>query len=319
MPLGRNPFLLTERWAGTAMNWVALSVLSALFLGVYGLAKKKAVHRNAVAPVLFLNVLTAALVYAPVVGLSLVRPDEMRDSIVFVAPLPLLAHGLLFAKVVLVGTSWILAFHALKNLPLSIAAPIRSTSPLWTILIAITLLSERPSIVQWCGILTILAAFVAFSRVGRAEGICFRTNRFSIMMIAATLLGSGTALYDKCLLQRWLIPPVTLQAWFSIYLVMVILPGAINWYIRRRKTELFQFRWSIIAIAISLLIADLLYFVAISEPESLISVISPIRRTSVILPFLYGVVCLAEKQWKPKAACIGAMLVGVFLISSGRT
>lgn len=222
---------------------------------------------------------------------------------------------MIFAKAVLVAASWILAFYALKNLPLSIAAPIRSTSPLWTVLIASTALAERPSLVQWLGIATILAAFFAFSQVGRKEGIHFRNNRWVVMMIAATLLGSISALYDKFLLQNVRLHPATLQAWFSVYLVVAMIPLAMRWYVKDRKSKPFQFRWSIPAIAVTLLIADFLYFLAISDPTSLIAVVSPIRRTSVVIPFLYGVFFLNEKNVRGKAVCITLMLFGVYLVS----
>lgn len=95
----------------------------------------------------------------------------------------------------------------------------------------------------------------------------------------------------------------------------MILPLAAHWYANNRVSKPFQFRWSIPAIAVTLLVADFLYFLAISDPQALISVISPIRRTSVVIPFLYGVTCLSEKNWRGKAVCIVVMLLGVYLIS----
>lgn len=297
------------------MHWILLTVLSAIVLGIYGLAKKAAVHNNAVPAVLLLNVATAACIYLPIMLLSWQQPQWLDGTGLQLQTLSSNQHVMIFAKAVLVAASWILAFYALKNLPLSIAAPIRSTSPLWTVLIASTALAERPSLVQWLGIATILAAFFAFSQVGRKEGIHFRNNRWVVMMIAATLLGSISALYDKFLLQNVRLHPATLQAWFSVYLVVAMIPLAMRWYVKDRKSKPFQFRWSIPAIAVTLLIADFLYFLAISDPTSLIAVVSPIRRTSVVIPFLYGVFFLNEKNVRGKAVCITLMLFGVYLVS----
>ena len=297
------------------MHWILLTILSAIVLGIYGLAKKAAVHDNAVPAVLLLNVATAAVVYLPIMLISWQQPQWLDGTHFQLQTFRPNQHGMVFAKSVLVAASWILAFHALKNLPLSIAAPIRSTSPLWTILIASTLLDEQPSPVQWLGIATILSAFFAFSQVGRKEGIHFRNNRWVVMMIAATLLGSISALYDKYLLQKENMHPATLQAWFSVYLVVAIIPLAMHWYLKDRTSKPFQFRWSIPAIAVTLLIADFLYFLAISDPTALIAVISPIRRTSVVIPFLYGVFFLDEKNLRGKATCIAVMLLGVYLVS----
>lgn len=297
------------------MSWIVLSLLSAFALGFYGLAKKKAVHENAVPIVLLLNVATSATLYTPIILLSAAYPDVMADTGVFVAPMSGEHHMLMMLKSGLVGLSWIFAFFALKHLPLSIAAPLRAISPLWTISIAVLYLNERPMATQWGGVALILLSFSAFSRVGKKEGIHFRRNRWVIMMIIATLLGSSSALVDKYLLQTVGLSVPNVQAWFSIYLVVAMLPLAIRWYFFQRKKTPFEFRWSIPTIAITLLIADYLYFSAISDPDALISLISPLRRTSVILPFAYGILKLSEKNWKPKLISLIVMLCGVFLIS----
>lgn len=297
------------------MHWILLTICSAIVLGIYGLAKKAAVDNNAVPPVLVLNVTTAAIIYLPIMIVSSQKPEWLVGTRFLVESLSTDQHALVFAKAVLVAASWILAFYALKNLPLSIAAPIRSTSPLWTILIASTVFAERPSPIQWLGIGVILAAFFAFSRIGRKEGIRFGNNRWVVMMIAATLLGATSALYDKYLLQQIGLHPATLQAWFSAYLVIAMVPLAIHWYLKDRRSKPFQFRWSIPTIAVTLLIADFFYFLAISDSTALIAVISPIRRTSVVIPFLYGVFFLGEENRRSKAICIAVMLGGVYLVS----
>ena len=297
------------------MSWIVLSLLSAITLGFYGLAKKKAVHENAVPIVLLLNVATSAILYSPIILLSAAYPNTMADTGIYVAPMSGTHHLLMMLKSGLVGLSWVFAFFALKHLPLSVAAPLRAISPLWTISIAVLYLNERPRTIQWLGVALILLSFFAFSRVGKKEGIHFGRNRWVIMMIVATLLGSSSALVDKYLLQTVGLSVPNVQAWFSIYLVVAMLPFAIYWYFFQRKKIPFEFRWSIPTIAITLLIADYLYFSAISDPDALISLISPLRRTSVILPFAYGIFKLSEKNWKPKLISLIVMLCGVFLIS----
>ena len=289
-------------------------MLSAIFLGLYDLAKKSAVRENAVPVVLLLNVFTAALIYLPLMLLSATRPGLLAATPFVVESISLSVHVLLFAKSALVGASWTLALFAFKHLPLSIAAPIRATSPLWTTLVAVVLMGERPTAIQWIGMLMIMFAFLSFSNVGKLEGIRLGTNRWVGYMIAATLLGSLNALYDKYLLQRMSIPPATLQAWFSIYLVPVMLPLALRWYWKDRTLQPFTWRWTIPAIAVCLLIADFLYFSALSDPDALLAIISPLRRTSVVISFVFGIAILSEKNWKRKAALIAVMLCGVVIV-----
>ena len=218
-------------------------------------------------------------------------------------------------KSTLVGVSWICAFFSLKHLPMSIAAPIRSTSPLWTVLLAIGFFGERPTGQQALGISVVLIGFTLFSQTGRKEGIHFATNRWVLLMMLATLLGSVSSLYDKYLLQSCAISPQTVQAWFSIYLIPVMLPGFLWWFFRERAITPFQFRASIPLIGVALLAADITYFSALSIPDALVSLISPLRRTSVIVPFLVGVTLYGEQNWSRKLLCIVVIFAGVLILS----
>ena len=301
------------------MQWFALSLLSAGFLGFYEIAKKVSVRENAVPPVLFFNVTTSALLWLPVVMMSRTASQFIPFEMMRVDAISWTAHGQLFLKAIIAGTSWIFASFALKHLPMSIAAPIRASSPLWTILIATVAMHERPSPIQWLGVAIILISFLAISLVGRREGIHFHRDRWVGFMLLATLLGSISALYDKFLLQNEEMRPSTVQAWFSIYLVVFMTPLMIHWLLRRRKLEAFQWRWAIPMIAILLLVSDFLYFSAIADKQAMISLISPLRRTSVIIAFVAGVLIYKEKNWRAKGVCIATLLIGVYVLSLSRS
>jgi uncharacterized membrane protein len=300
------------------MTWILLSLCSAVFLGFYEIAKKVSLKNNAVPPVLFFNVLTAASLWLPLILFSQFYPTGVRAHFLRVESLSGTGHILLFLKSLIAGSSWIFASFALKHLPMSIAAPIRASSPLWTITIAVVFLSERPDLWQWGGITIIMISFYAFSLVGRKEGIHFHRNRWVGFMLIATLLGACSALYDKFLLQNCYLHAATVQAWFSVYLVLVMTPLVTHWYFKGRMTTPFQWRWSIPVISILLLVSDFLYFTAIETPGGLISVISPLRRTSIVIAFIAGVRLYGEKNPLPKAVCILSMLVGVYILSLSR-
>lgn len=298
------------------MNWLVLSLLSSLFLGLYEIAKKESLRGNAVPPVLFFNVLTSTLVYLPILLLSQVDGGSMAADWLVVDPLTWRDHGFLAAKSLLAGSSWIFASFALKHLPVSIAAPIRASSPFVTILVAVVFMQERPTPGQWAGIGVVLTAFYAFSLVGRKEGLVFHRNRWIACMAMATILGACSALYDKYLLNTCGYRTATVQAWFSIYLVPVMLPLLLHWYLRQRRQSPFEWRWSIPMIALLLLVSDFLYFYSVEQPGALISLISPLRRTSVIIAFIAGIRLYGEQNWKAKAICIAAMMLGIGIITA---
>jgi drug/metabolite transporter (DMT)-like permease len=296
------------------MSWIALSICSALLLGLYDLAKKHALKDNAVLPVLFFGIVTSACVWLPFVIWSHLSPESYPSAQFLVQPLNAGEHGLLFFKSALVASSWIFGYFALKHLPLSIASPIRATAPLWTILLAVGLMGETPTGWQWVGMTIIILAFYAFSFVGKLEGIHFHRDKWVGFMIAATLFGACSAIYDKFLLQNARIEPATVQAWFSLYLVVVMLPFYLLWLRGAWPRGTFEWRWSIPLIGLLLLSADFLYFTAIAQEGALIAVISPIRRAAVIVTFLGGIYLHKEVNFKPKAVCILALLAGIALL-----
>lgn len=297
------------------MNWILLTLASAVLLGLYDFVKKLSLKDNAVPIVLLASVCVAASLWTPLIIWSHLSPHSFPTSLLLVRPLESQGHFLLAAKSLLVGTSWSLAFAALKHLPLSIAGPIRSTSPLWTIVIAVMFFAERPQPGQWVGVIVILLSFYAFSLVGMREGIRFHRDRWVLCMLAATVLGAISSIYDKYLLQTVALDVATVQAWFSVYLVPVMLPWALQWAWKDRKRTPFRWKPTIPLIAIALLLADFCYFSAIDQPGALIAVISPVRRTSLIIPFAIGILFFGERNGKAKGMCVLGLLLGVFLIS----
>jgi len=296
---------------------VALTLGSAAALGVYEVAKKVSVRDNPVAPVLYLNALVCAMVWIPFVIWSAVSADTIPLAMLKVTTLDMTQHAALFLKSLIVGLSWTLAYFAVKQLPISIAGPIRATSPFWTILFATTWLNEHPSSMQWAGIAVTLGSFYAFSLAGRLEGIHFHRDRWVGLMLLATLFAAISSIYDKFLLQTMKLDAATVQAWFSIDLTIILMPLLIYWRFIDPASKPFRWRPAIAGIAFALLIADFLYFTAISQPGALISVISTLRRSSIVVSFLIGIFMMGEKNFRPKAICIASMLIGIAIVTLG--
>jgi len=223
------------------------------------------------------------------------------------------AHLLIFIKAVIVATSWLGVYFGMKHLPISIAAPIRASAPFWTLLGAMLLFVERPSGPQWIGLAMIIVAYFFLSLAGRAEGIVFHNNRWVALMFAGTLVGAASALYDKFLLKLY--PAALVQTWFAVYLVVVLTPILLlGWYPTRRSTTPFQWRWTIPLIGLCLAVADFLYFLALREPEAMISILSAIRRSNAIISFAWGAILFREVNRNRKALCLAAILAGILIL-----
>lgn len=299
------------------MNWALLSLTSALFLGFYDICQKHALRGNAVVGVLFVSTGTCATVWSTLMLLQFLWPGLLPASLV-VPPLSWLGHAELLLKAAIVAASWLCTYLAVKHLPISLAAPIRATSPLWTLAAALLLLGERPSGLQLLGISTTLLSFLGLSVVGRLEGVHFHRDRWVGYMILGTLFGAASGLYDKLLLGRLQLGPSTVQAWFSIYLVLLFTPLAyFSWLKRRQQGEVFHFRWSIPLLAICLLLADFAYFTALRDPAGLISLVASIRRGATLIAFAAGVLIFKEANgWKKLPPVLGIVL-GIVLTVLG--
>jgi transporter family protein len=298
------------------MTWIEASLVSALFLGVYDLCIKHAIRDNAVLPVLFLSTLTGATVWTALLLVQAIHPGVLPTTLV-TDPLTPVQHFQLLLKSAIVTASWIFTYFGLKHLPLSLASPIRATSPLWTLVGALLILGERPTGMQLLGIITTLASFVGLSFAGRLEGVHFHRNKWVWFLIAGTILGGVSSLYDKYLLGRLHFSVPTVQAWFSIYLVILFAPFAIGWQQRWWDRNEFRWRWTIPAIAFSLLAADYVYFSALRHPHALVSVVMSLRRGNTLVAFAGGLWLFGERSnWQKFLAVLG-ILTGIVLTVIG--
>jgi len=298
------------------MDWIAASLMSALFLGFYDLGTKHAVRDNAVLPVLFLANVCSATVWSGLLATAALSPGTLPAALQ-VAPLSGLQHLMLLGKSALVACSWVCTYFAIKHLPVSLAAPIRATGPMWTLLGAVLVLGERPSLLEGVGIVVTLASFAGLSVAGSREGIHFHRDKWVGFAVGGTLLGACSGLYDKFLMGRMGFDAATVQCWFSIYLAALFLPLAVAWKLRLWQRHEFHWRWSILVISFGLLVADFVYFDALRNPDALVSMVSSLRRGSTLVAFVGGLWLFGEVYSRQKLFAVVGVLAGIVLTLIG--
>jgi transporter family protein len=272
-------------------------------------------QKNAVLPVLFFAVVFGAILFLPAMVASRTNPEAMIKAGVFVPAVPWIEHLHLLAKAVIVAASWVLGYFALKHLPISIVSPIYVTGPVWTLLGAIVLFREHPTILQYAGFSVMVVSYYAFSVLGSKEGIIFHSNRWVVFALLATLIGAASGLYDKYLIHTLAYSPVVVQAWFSIYLVPVLgIVLLLFWFPGRGRYTPFAWRWSIPLIGGFLLIADFAYFRAIRSEECLIGILSMLRCGCMAVSFVAGATMFNEVRMPSKTLALAGLLAGVCLI-----
>lgn len=295
--------------------WVVLAFLSAFLLGCYEVNKKMSLNGNAVIPVLFFNTLISSLIFLPFILLSYTT-GLLDGSLFYVPVVSLQVHFAVFIKAVIVLSSWIFGYFALKNLPLTISGPIKATQPVLTLVGAMLIFGERLNLYQWMGVAFAVASFYMLSSFGKKEGIRFTHNKWIYYTVISVLLGALSGLYDKHLMRG--LDVMTVQVWFNVYQCFIMsFILLFLWYPHRKETTPFEWRWNIPFISLFLCIADWVYFYVLTDPDSMISIVSMIRRSNVLVTFAAGALFFHEKNLKSKVVDLVLVFIGMVFLYLG--
>ena len=280
---------------------------SAVLLALYDLAKKASVGANAVLPVLLASTTFGFAAYAA----GLLATGHFRA----LGAVSGAAVSLGIAKSVIVGTSWVFTFCALRTLPITIATPIRASAPALVLLIAVPLYGETPSPLQGVGMAAVFAGYFAFSWAGRHEGIDFFRSRAVWCAIAGAVLSAVSSIWDKYVFQVRAMPVEQVQLVFQAGLVAFYALALAASRALRLGRDAFEWRWTIPLVGILLAGADWLYFNGVAHPGSPISAASLMRRLSVVLTFLLGARFFHETNLVRKGIALAAIVAGVSLLA----
>lgn len=302
--------------------WLILAFCSAFLLGLYDVSKKVALKDNAVLPVLFLNTLFSTVIFLPFIidgsaGLGwfsggnfdiCAATESLAD--------PIKAHLLVFAKAVIVLASWIFGYFGLKHLPITIVGPINATRPVIVLVGAMLFFGERLNAFQWAGVILAIVSVFLLSRSGKKESIDFAHNKWILCLCVSVLIGAASGLYDKYIMKQ--LEPIFVQSWYNLYQCVIMgVMVAVMWLPKRKTTTPFHWSWAIPAISVFISAADFVYYTALSDPDSMISIVSLVRRASVIVSFLCGWLIFKEKNLRDKAFDLLLIIAGMVLIYFG--
>lgn len=279
--------------------WLWMAIGSALFLGFYDVAKKQALKRNDVMWVLFAVSLFSTVLLGP-----FFKSGETSDYL------------LLLPKAALVTLSWISGLMGIKLLPLTTASTIKASRPVFVVIFSIILFGERLNLFQWAGVLAALTALFLLSISSRKEGIFFRRNKGILWMAVSVITGVASALYDKYAIG--ILEPMFVQCWCNLFItIMMGIVLMLELLLDGNSRPKFSWDWTLVAVAVLIVVADALYFYSISIDGALLSVISLLRRCSVIVTFTLGAILFNEKNLRAKALDLALLLAGMGLLLLG--
>lgn len=280
--------------------WIWMALFSAVLLGVYDVAKKHALKKNDLWWILLISTALSSLFVSPF--LTAGEPIQ---------------HLKLLLKATLVTASWVSGMIALKLLPITTVSTFKTSRPVFVVLFSIVLFGERLSLWQWIGVVIVFTAIWLLALSSDKEGISFRGNKGVLAMIIAVFTGVASALWDKVILKD--MNPLFVQGWTNIYITAMLGAVVLSRVIAGRKDpakglQPLRWDWSIVLIAVFITGADMLYFFSLHADGALLSVISLIRRSSVIVTFALGAAIFKEKNILAKSAILALMLTGVVLL-----
>jgi drug/metabolite transporter (DMT)-like permease len=288
--------------------WILFAFVSATLLGFYDVFKKQSLRDNAVLTVLLLNCLFSSIIFLPMIWYAPFGGWEVQKYIVL--------------KAFIVLSSWICGYYAMKHLPLTIVGPVNASRPMLVLLGAMFIFGERLNLFQWTGVLLALSSFLLLKLGGKKEGIDFMRNRWALCLIAAALLGACSGLYDKYLMSSpeeggLGLNRLTVQSYFNFYQLAIMLVVVMLERWKGQSETSFKWRWTIPFISLFICAADLAYFYSLSLDDAMISVVSMVRRGSVIVSFMMGAFLFHEKNLKSKAVDLVLVLLGMLFLYLG--
>ena len=294
--------------------WVVLAFVSALCLGFYDISKKIALRDNAVIDVLTASVLISSAILVVPLMLSRLAPESLTQTPFDVPQMSLRGHLLTVVKAAIVLSSWVFAYISLKHLPISVVNPWQATRPMWTLVGALLIFGERLNGWQWLGVTLAIGSILIFSIFSKHSGEAkLGDKRYYIALALAILIGSCSGLYDKFMMRQY--DHNAVQVYYTLYQAVMML---VLWFIFRHK-HASVLRWTpwIALISIFLVISDNVYMLALQDPDSMIAVVSTIRRGGAVIGFAYGLIFLKEQDpWKKVLSMIG-VLAGLVCLAIG--
>lgn len=247
----------------------------------------------------------SALLYAPV---ALVAVWWSQPSLGWVP------FGLMIASAALHTAYYMLLDRGYRAGDLSLVYPLaRGSGPLITVLCAVLLLQERPSLVAVAGALLICGGAVLLTgnlRTLRARG--------SLPAVGFALLTGGTiaayTLVDKIAVAAYLVPPI-LQDW-AANLGRVVLMTPLAAKLQNEIVPTWRrAKKAIIAVAILCPLSYILVLTAMVFTP--VSYVAPAREISILLATAMGTQLLAEGDAPRRLAGAATMVAGIVCLAVG--
>ena len=297
--------------------WIWLALISAVMLGFYDVAKKYALKRNGIYFVILAATAFSTLFLCP-----------------FLSAGPAAYHLKIAVKALIVTVTWLSGMEALRLLPITTVSTFKASRPMFVVLFSIIIFGERLNVWHWLGVAAVAVALWLLGAASGKEGFRFGSGRGFWALVISMATGVASALWDKYIIKSFVFDgplspvyaalpaelqvPLFLQSWTNLYITAILAVIVAVKAIREGSArEHFRWDWALLAIAVLITLSDAVYFLAISQEGSLLSVIALVRRFSIVVTFVVGAIIFREGKIKGKSVALAFMIAGILLLMFG--
>ena len=275
-----------------------------IYILLYGILKgarepiKKAVLKK-------VGVLTSLFVYT-FVGFLMSAPTATG-----VFSIPVEVFSLVILKSAVIFVAWIMAFEALKNVPVSIYGICDMSRVIFSTLLGVIFLHES---LGWKNILSIALVVLGLYLANRKKSQSDEKYKLKYVWIilAECFLNAVSGTLDKYIMSTGKITSSALQFWFMLLLAAFYLGYIL---IKHEKLELkkaFTNPW-LYLLSFSLILGDRLLFIANEDPASKVTIMTVIKQSSAVVTIILGKIVYNEKNIIKKLLCALIIIAGIII------
>ncbi len=277
--------------------WIIFIIIFGVLKGLREPIKKKVLES--------VNVFTALFVYT-FAGFLMTMPTA--TGVFDLSPLTAL---LIVLKSAVIFFAWMLTFFAIKKVPLGIYGITDMSRVIFSTLMGVAFLGEGLTVRGIISLILVAWGLYLANRRKSADSENY-SLKYTWMIILSCFLNAVSGILDKVIMSTGTVTSSALQFWFMLLLAFMYLG-----YILFKKED-FQIKKAIknpwiYVLSLLLVLGDRVLFIANSDPESKVTVMTLIKQSSAVVTIILGRLLYKEKNTLKKLFCAAIIIAGISL------
>ena len=277
-------------------DWMLLTIIFAVIMGVYYLFEKEAMKKDSYIEVLVFSITVCFIIILFDLPKAInIDPGNMG--------LIVLKSGIIFA-------SWVLSFKSMSHMSVSKYGVINMSRILFTTILGVIVLHEVITLNEFIGMVIIVIGLLLVN--SSRNKVKKKSKKYVWYLLLACVLMSIAGLLDKLICSN--VSVEAFQFWFLLYLFII------SWiYVLFRKIKIdfssvTKNHW-IYLYSIFYVIGDKILYTANGIDGSQISIISLLKQVSVIITVLVGGKIFKENNLQKKFLCSLIIFMGIIIVA----